>query len=185
VTVQARTRSRHPRSRGRRGAARTTDEKLEPTPATTPNPPKNDKGTLVRVFLAGYFVHDKNGLPQRRYLSKDEEVEARAVLAQLFRSGRPLSREFRDILATLFDPRPKAWPPIDHPGICRKLVFQRQRGATRLSSRDTTIAQGVKQNLRKGIKTGEALEAVARQYRMEKDAVREIWAKYRIFEEYL
>lgn len=152
---------------------------------SAPSSPTHES-TLVRALLVGYSARDKNGhFYHHKYLSKVEEVEARAVLGQLLRSGRPLSREFRDMLATLFDPRPKAWRPVDHPGIRRKLVFQRQRGATRLSERDTAIAQGVKQNLRSGMKIGKALEAVADQYRVEKDAVRKIWAKYRIFEQYL
>jgi hypothetical protein len=64
---------------------------------------------------------------------RGEEVEQRAALGRLLRSGELLSREFRDVLALLFERRANG----------RRLVFQAKRGRQIDPARALNIATHV------------------------------------------
>ncbi len=66
------------------------------------------------AYLGGISEKDMRGIPRHRYYPEGSAVAeyCRAALARVLRSDRPLDRQLRDILATMFDPSPKigsAW----------------------------------------------------------------------------
>jgi hypothetical protein len=67
--------------------------------------PPFDDASVAYIALVGGF-------------KRDGEQEQRAAIARLLRSNAPLEREFRDVLALLFERRANG----------RRLVFERKRG---------------------------------------------------------
>ena len=84
-------------------------------------------------LLAGDVVKDKKGLPTKRYLSGDLEIEARRALARLLRDRKPLDSLLRLMLAASFDPSPTGDVTVDEildiNPIERQLIFAKGRGS--------------------------------------------------------
>jgi hypothetical protein len=92
-----------PQAPRRRAPKRGTVADLS-TEKNVARPPDDDAGEALRTLKAGF--------------DRDGEQEQRAAIARLLRSNAPLEREFRDVLALLFE----RWANG------RRLVFERKRG---------------------------------------------------------
>ena len=114
--------------------------------------------------------------PERIRSQKSET--RRLAMAELLRSGLPLTQDFRDRLAALFDPND--YPPDDdrnHPAINRKLIFENRPGGLKShhATRKTAIAMYVYGCIRDGKSENNAQHKAAEHFRMTYSAVREIW----------
>lgn len=107
---------------------------------------------LAAALMAGFIEKLDEGRPRKKYLDGKEEDRARAAMARLLRSGRPLTQDFRDCLAVLFDPSASAHPASD-----RKLVFKNRSGGRWPDHvRNTRIAQYIHNCIRR---EGDGVEA--------------------------
>lgn len=127
---------------------------------------------LVSALMGGFIEGLDKGKPQQKYLDGKEELRARTAMALLLRSGRPLTRDFRDQLAALFDPEDGTHPAID-----RKLIFRRRSAGRprRDQVRNTAIAQYINNCLREGDGVSEAQEKAAAFFGLSASAIRDIW----------
>lgn len=67
-----------------------------------------EQKTMINVLLRGYV---EAAYDQRYCKDKSaDENRGREALAELLRSGRPLTQDLRDLLAALFDPRENSIP---------------------------------------------------------------------------
>jgi hypothetical protein len=80
----------------------------------------DDDETLAHMWLCGYVSENKAGLFEKHYLdSKGEAKEraldrdARAALARLLLSDKPVPRDIREGLAAVIDPKPNDYPAGD------------------------------------------------------------------------
>lgn len=102
---------------------------------------------LAAALMAGFIEKLDEGRPRKKYLDGKEEDRARAAMARLLRSGRPLTQDFRDCLAVLFDPSASAHPASD-----RKLVFKNRSGGRWPDHvRNTRIAQYIHNCIRREV----------------------------------
>jgi hypothetical protein len=83
------------------------------------------------MLLAGDFVRDQKGLPTRSYLKGNSEIEARRALARLLRSQKPLDSSLRQMLASLFDPRPSDTDQILETNPIERSISFKKRGRGR------------------------------------------------------
>jgi hypothetical protein len=126
---------------------------------------------LAAVLMAGFIEKLDEGRPQRRYLDSKHEDRHRAAMARLLRSGLPLTQDFRDQLAALFDPNAGTHPAID-----RKLIFKyRSRGRRRDNVRNTAVAQYIFVRIREGDGVEKAQQKAADFFCLSFEAVRDIW----------
>jgi hypothetical protein len=139
--------------------------------------------TLARMLLCGFVGKDKKGLLRQwyfgdrglpEYLSRSgDESEARAAIVRLLRSNRPLSRDLRHSLASLFDSKGI------YDGIERKIVFIKRSTNQPRHMRNTEIVEFVRKKLPEGGDIGAAITAAANHFRLSEDAVKKIWHPYR------
>jgi hypothetical protein len=127
---------------------------------------------LVGALMAGFIEGLDKGKPQKRYLDGKEEHRARVAMSRLLRSGRPLTQDFRDQLAALFDPNDGTHPAID-----RKLIFKRRSAGRpqRDHVRNTAIAQYIDNCIREGDGVEKAQKKAAAFFGLSASAVRDIW----------
>jgi hypothetical protein len=130
---------------------------------------------LAKVLLGGYIENDARGLPRKKYLAKDAELEARSALASILRNQKPLDPNLRDMLATLFDPAPGAHAVID-----RKVVFaHRGRGQRQNSMANTAIAWHVRGAIAQGSTVAAAIQSATDQFGIDDSTVKKLWGRYR------
>jgi hypothetical protein len=129
----------------------------------------NSDEILATVLMAGSFKGQDEGKPELTYLKGEKEDVARAAMARLLRSGLPLTQNFRNHLAALFD-------PIDHPTFDRKLVFERRggRGRPRNHVRNTAIAYYIRDCMRED-DVEKAQHKAAKVFNLSFEAIRDIW----------
>jgi hypothetical protein len=134
---------------------------------------------LADMLMAGVVVDEGEGRLTAEYLNdkpgKDwipKERDARLAMAELLRSGLPLTQDFRDRLAALFDPK-----DATHDAINRKLIFENRPGGLKShhATRKTAIAMYVYGCIRDGESENNAQHKAAEHFRMTYSAVREIW----------
>jgi hypothetical protein len=135
-------------------------------------PDEFDQTEILAIVLMSGFIEDlEKGKPQKKYLDDEEELRARAAMARLLRSGLPLTQDFRDRLAALFDPNDDTHPAID-----RKLFFKRRSGRRRRPHvRNTAIARYVYSCICKGDGVEVAQQKAAEFFGLSPSAVRDIW----------
>lgn len=69
------------------------------------NDPTED-AVLARVYLTGYLVCDRKGVPRRKYFPEKsaDGLRCRRAFARLLRSDKPLPFEIRATMAEMIDP---------------------------------------------------------------------------------
>lgn len=143
------------------------------------NDPEADE-RLACILLCGFVFKNKSGLREVKYPGdkglpeyfSGEEFRARAAIARLLRSDRPLSRDLRDSLASLFD------SDGINDGIERKIVFRKRSTKQRQHMANTQIVEFVRKAL-EGKKIHAAITAAANHFGRGDDAVKKIWLGYR------
>lgn len=117
---------------------------------------RSEDERLGSILFSGFIDTQKNGLPTQKFIRKGskEERDCRKAVARLLRSGKPLTQDFRDGLAGLFD---------------------RARGRRRDHVRDTAIAMDVYHNIRDGDGVEEALNKASTSFGLSISTVRDIW----------
>lgn len=134
----------------------------------------NDEDGLILALLCGFY-EKKRGLIRERFLKGDEERRARTAFAKLLRSTRPLSREFRLILAALFDTEPDT-----HPGVARQLAFVfRKRGQPPDFAANTQIAEYVRERVYSGKRVTQAIDDTVANFDRDESTVRKLWNRYK------
>jgi hypothetical protein len=131
----------------------------------------------VHKLLGGYLEFDKRQLARRLYhkTSKDEAA-GRAALVKMLRATEPLSREIRDLLASLFDADPNK---DDYRYNIRKLVFEfRERGNRVNTYRTTRIAEFIRLRVRNGEKNEAAFQAAMSTFKLSRSNVVQAWTRH-------
>jgi len=135
-----------------------------------------DEEAEILALLGGVVVNDTQGLPRQEFVTEAEETERRSLLARLLRSGRPLSQEIRNRLATLFDPDPDPAEPAAE----RQLVFKfRSRGRRPDHVRNTAIAMEIWTRVQNGQSVEQAVNAAMDKFGRERDTIYEIWGRFK------
>jgi hypothetical protein len=137
-------------------------------------------------LLGGCLYYNKRGLPFNKYLKEGdaEEVEARMAIAKLLRSRR-VNGQLLDMLASLFDPRPRILPNCKaHPDFLhideRRIVFRyRARGNRNNNYANTVIAQHVWQYVRAGGKIEKGVVDTAEKFKLSREQVMDVWSRYK------
>ena len=146
----------------------------------------DDDLTRAYILLDGRLRHDQRGLPFNEYLSEGdpEETEARIGIARLLRSRR-INGQLLDMLASLFDPRPRVLPDGKaHPDFLhiaeRRIVFKyRARGNRNNNYANTVIARNIWRAIRAGTGIGAAIQAVADEFNLSHEQVEDVWGRYK------
>jgi len=137
-----------------------------------------EERNLVHVLLQGYGKRGKNGRESHFYLKNNsaEENEAREILCNLLRSGRPLTQYIRDLLAALFDPRED-----QHPAIARRIVFKHRPGGKPQNEafNHTLIATHVYEAVKNGATVESGVETAITKFGLKERQIRKIWGRYR------
>jgi hypothetical protein len=78
--------------------------------ALTPEHDAKQDVSAASAYLGGFVKTGGRAIPQHRYYDENstEAQFCRAALARVLRDDRPLDRQLRDMLATMFDPAPEA-----------------------------------------------------------------------------
>jgi hypothetical protein len=136
---------------------------------TAMNDPNSDE-VLATALMSGFIEKLEEGRPRQKYLAGKEEDRARAAMARLLRSGRPLTQNFRDRLAALFD------PDDGTAAIDRKLIFKPRNGARRDHVHYTAVAMYVRNCIREGDSQRGAYIKAADHFNLTPVKVQKIWA---------
>ncbi len=113
--------------------------------------------TLARALLFGHVRTDKQGRRVTKYdkLDSKDARGSRMAIARILRSGLPLTQDFRDGLAALFDDTPRG-PKRDH-------------------VRDTQIAEFVYNLIRGDDGVEDAQNEAADHFGLSPSTIRDIW----------
>lgn len=143
---------------------------------------------LYRAYalLGGSMRYNKRGLPFNYYLKDgdSEELEARMAIAMLLRSRR-VNGQLLDMLASLFDPRPRVFPDGKaHPDFLhiaeRRIVFRhRARGNRNNNLANSVIAQKIWDRIRAGTGIGDAIQATADEFKLSHEQAEDVWGRYK------
>jgi hypothetical protein len=138
---------------------------------------RDEREILIGVLLKGY-VELKNDVPTITRYWKDKSADekmGREALAELLRSGRPLTRDLRDTLAALFDPRKNHYP-----GGERRLKFEdRHRGNRPKTILHSLVAQYIYDAVKSGAGVGDAIEGAVGKFELEERMIKRIWGRRR------
>ena len=127
---------------------------------------------LINILLRGYVPEY-----EECYLDDDspDDKRARAALAGLLRSGKPLTQDLRDALANLFDPE-----DITHHGEKRRLKFEHRSAGTPPSTvLHSCVAQDIYDAVKQGATTASAKESAEDKYGLGKENIKKIWQAYK------
>jgi hypothetical protein len=146
----------------------------------------DDDLTRAYGLLGGSVRYNKRGLPFNYYLKDgdSEELEARMAIAMLLRSRR-VNGQLLNMLASLFDPRPRVLPDGKaHPDFLhiaeRRIVFRyRARGNRNNDLANTVIARNIWHRIRAGTGIGEAIQATADEFNLSHEQAEDVWGRYK------
>jgi hypothetical protein len=142
----------------------------------TPEEEAKQDVLAAMAYLGGFTKTGGRGIPQKRYYAeKSTEAQfCRAALARVLRANRPLDRQLRDMLATMFDPSPEA----------RSVWSERVlRAAFRKKPKDdvanTHMAWFVWERRKAGATTESAIREAMAQFNVSRERMYQLWGVYR------
>ena len=134
----------------------------------------------IRILLSGFIKTNKKGLPQKEYVSGEEEDELRGIFANFLRSREPVPDDIRKQLADLIE-----GTPSPESRSSRKLVFvRRRRGAEPQVLANSAIAVHVWNAILSGHSVSAAIIQTVEKFDLDESTVKKIWLHLRpIFRE--
>jgi hypothetical protein len=130
------------------------------------------------VYLGGYLVYDKRGVPRKRYYperSKDSDY-CRQALARVLRSERPLDRQLRDMLADMFEPGERR----ESPWGSRKLKAGfRNPVKPRDANANTHMARFVWRRAAEGVGVEGAIQEAVDTFEVTRERMYDLWRVYK------
>jgi hypothetical protein len=145
---------------------------------------RNEQELLIDLLLRGYV---DEGYNYRYWRDKSsDENRGREALAELLRSGRPLTRDLRDTLAALFDPSENHYP-----GGERRLLFEvrAKKGKKKSKPPKTILHSSVAHHIyaiaKSGASIGAAVEDATQKFGLQERMIKRIWSQYRSTEEHI
>ena len=130
---------------------------------------------LINALLRGFLENHESYTEQYWEDKCPDENRGREALAELLRSERPLTRDLRDTLAVLFDPKENQYP-----GGERRLLFKLRRVGNR---KETILHSSVAQHIYDAAKCGGGVKAgidsAIDEFGLQERNVWLIWKRYR------
>src|SRR5262249_30235093 len=106
---------------------------------------------LINILLRGFLENHESYTVHYWEDKSPDENRGREALVELLRSERPLTRDLRDTLAALFDPKENGYP-----GGERRLLFELRRVGNR---KETILHSSVAQHIYDAAKCGGGVKA--------------------------
>jgi hypothetical protein len=133
---------------------------------------------LINILLRGYVEDYTNHYWEDK---SPDENRGREALVELLRSERPLTRDLRNTLAALFDPKEN-----DYPGGERRLLFElRQVGNPKETFLHSSVAQHIYDAAKCGAGVKAGIDGAIDKFGLQERHVWGIWQRYRPTMEYI
>jgi hypothetical protein len=134
--------------------------------------------SYARMYLNGYIEHDREGVPRKKFVEKGSafENDCRRALARLFRSGRPLTREFMGCLADMFEPDKDPYRPYGS----RELIAKNRSTHRPEDSHPTShITKFVWDQYRAGSNVEMAVQKAMANFNLSREYVYRLWRRHK------
>jgi hypothetical protein len=133
---------------------------------------------LINVLLGGFVKNYTNHYWEDK---SPDENRGREALVELLRSERPLTRDLRDTLAALFDPKENHYP-----GGERRLLFElRGVGNRKETILHSSVAQHIYEAAKGGAGVKAGIDSAIDEFGLQERNVWRIWKLYRPTLEYV
>jgi hypothetical protein len=140
-----------------------------------PDEKSSDRDEQLSCVLLGGFIKSDKRRSRVHYLSGRDESEARKAIAKLLRSGKPLSGQLRDMLASAFD-------PTSQPNLLngRQIYFRfARRGKQPDHVANTAIAYHIYEAVKEGATVEVAVGKAIDQFEITREFAMRVWGRYR------
>ena len=132
--------------------------------------------SCAMAYLGGFHEKDKRGIPRQRFYSEAsaEASFCRAALARVLRSERPLDRQLREMLATMFEPNPEIGSLWSERKLC---VRRRKKPKDHMAN--THMAWFVWERVRAGTNVERAIDQAMDQFNVSRERMYDLWKAYK------